>query len=350
MKRVTYCIIAITMALLTLAFVNGTVHSTDAPDLARPWAGFTRIVTITLESASDPLTPALNSLWQIESIGLRTNNNVTSILLPSDAYSINVKLLGGVYSIEPGPTVVISSDQLWFYLDYHTNQRALRVANQILVTQTAANNQEYHYISTLNFTAPYQYIGTSGYSPISVTAASLHWSNIPAPLPGITNSFRFNSSTWLGDPRLADKPDLEILTATLQSVTLDQVQVSAVIHNRGVTTTAAPPYLNLYDYLAPSMPPNNPLDATDSWCSLYPLTQCPEPSTNPLPRLEPGASITFTADYTLSYRSGTHDLYFLIDGLGGNLGLNWESDENNNWKLAGSIFKSTVLLPLVRHD
>jgi len=218
------------------------------------------------------------------------------------------------------------------------------------VTQTATNNQEYRYISTLNFTAPYQYIGTSGYSPISVTASSLHWDNIPVEIIGIQNPFRFSSSTWLGDSGLADKPDLEILTATLQSVTVDQVQVSAVIQNRGVTTTAAPPYLNLYDYLAPSTPPANPLDVTDSWCSLYPFTQCPEPTTNPLPRLEPGASVTFTADYTLSRRSGVHDLYLFVDALGGSQGLNWESNENNNWIFLGSKFNSTVLLPLVRRD
>ncbi len=350
MKRVTYSSIAVAAAFLTLLFVTRAIHSMDGPGPARPWYGFTRIVTITLASASDPLTPALNSLWQIESIGLQTENNVTRILLPSDAYSINVTLRGGVYSIEPGPTVVISSDQLWFYLDYHTNQRALRVGNQILVAQTAINNQAYRYISTLNFTTPYQYIGTSGYSPSSVTASSLHWDNIPAEIIGIMNPFRFNSSTWLGDPRLTEKPDLEILTATLHALSLNQVQVTAVIQNRGVTTTAAPPYLNLYDYLAPSAPPLSPLDVTYSWCSLYPATQCPPSTTNPLPLLEPGASVVFTANYTLSYRSGTHDLYFLVDGLGGNWGLNWESDEDNNWKLAGSKFNASVFLPLVRRD
>ncbi len=350
MKRVTYCSTAVAAAFLTLLFVTGVVHSTDTPYPARPWTGFTRVVTITLESAGDPLTTALNSLWQMESIGLATLDHVVRIPLPSDAYSINVKLLSGLYSIVPGPTVVISSDQLWFYLDYYTDQRALRVGNQILVTQTAINNQEYRYVSTLNFTAPYQYIGTSGYSPISVAASSLHWDNIPVEIIGVNNPYRFNSSTWLGDSRLTDKPDLEILTATLQALSLNQVQVTAVIHNRGVTTTAAPPYLNLYDYLAPSTPPTNPLDVTYSWCSLYPATQCPPNTTNPLPVLEPGASVTFTAAYTFSYRSGTHDLYFLVDGLGGNWGLNWESDENNNGKLAGSKFNASILLPLVRRD
>jgi hypothetical protein len=76
--------------------------------------------------------------------------------------------------------------------------------------------------------------------------------------------------------------------------------------------------------------------------------QRPPIATNPLPLLEPGASVTFTAAYTLSYRSGIHDLYFLVDGLGGNGGLNWESNENNNWKLAGSAFNSNVFLPLIR--
>ena len=355
MKRVIYCSTAIAAAFLTLFVMNGAVRSTDGPNPARPWYGFTRIVTITLESASDPLTPALTSRWQLENINQVVPGDVYRVTLPTDAYSISVKVpTGGVYAIEP-PIVVISTTTPWFYLDYRTNQRALRVGHQILVNQTARNNQEYRYIATLNFSAPYQYIGTSGYTPVSVTASSLHWDNIPQPIPaasGDQNPYRFDAATWLGDARLPanDRPDLEILTATLHALSLNQVRVSAVIHNRGVTTTSAPAYLNLYDYLAPSAPPTNPADATYSWCRLAPFTYCPTSTTNPLPLLEPGASITFTADYTLSVRSGIHDLYFLVDGLGGNLGLNWESDENNNWKLAGSKFNVSVLLPLVRRD
>jgi hypothetical protein len=347
MKRVIYCSIAIAVASLSLLFVTGVVRSTDGPDPARPWYGFTRIVTITLDSASDPLTPALNSLWQLENINQIVPNDVYLIPLPTDAYSINVELLSGVYTIDPGPTVVITTVQPWFYLNYRTTQRALRVGSQILITQTASNSQQFRYVSTLIFTGPYQYVGSSGTSPVSVTGSATHWDNIPA--LGADARYRVNTFTWLGHP-LTEKPDLEILTATLESLSLNQVRVSAVIHNRGVTTTAAPPYLNLYDYLAPSTPPTNPANTTYSWCRLDPVTQCPTSTTNPLPLLEPGASLTFTADYTLSLRSGTHDLYFLVDGLGGNLGLNWESDENNNWKLAGSKFNVSVLLPLVQRD
>jgi hypothetical protein len=353
MKRVTYCSTAVAVAFLMLFFVTGsTIYSAPASDTGplRPWYGFTRVVTITVDSSSDPLTPALNSLWQMENINQVVPNDVYRVPLPTDAYSINVKLLSGVYTIDPdplGPTVVITTVQPWFYIDYRTNQRAVRIGGQILITQTAINNQEYRYISTVNFTGPYQYIGTSGYSPASVAAATLHWDTIPVPL-GDKNPYRFYASTWLGDPRLTDRPDLEILTATLHALSLNQVQVTAVIQNRGITTTVAPSYLNLYDYLAPSTPPTNPADATYSWCSRYPSTQCPPSTTNPLPLLEPGASVTFTADYTLSYRSGLHDLYFLVDGLGGNLGLNWESNEDNNWILAGSKFNSTVLLPVIQ--
>jgi hypothetical protein len=348
MKRITHCLTAVIAAFLALLFVTGVVHSTDGPDPARPWYGFTRIVTITLESASDPLTPALNSLWQLESINLITN--VYNIPLPTDAYSINVKLSAGDYVIEPGPTIVFTGSQPWFYLDYRTNQRALRVGNQILITQTAGNTQQFRYLATLIFTAPYQYIGTSGNSPIAVTSPNIQWDIVPALGAGPVH--RIDISTWLGDPRLpdSDRPDLEILTATLKGLSLNQVQVSAVIHNGGVTTTVAPPYLNLYDYLAPSTPPTSPVNVTYSWCSLYPATHCAGGTPNPLPILNAGATVTVTAEYTLSSRSGTHDLYFLVDGLGGDLGLNWESIETNNWKFAGSQFYSTVFLPLVQHD
>jgi hypothetical protein len=347
MKRVTYCLTAVIAAFVTLLFVTEAVHSTDTPDPTRPWYGFTRIVTITVEPASDPLTPVLNSLWQIESINLITD--VYRIPLPTDAYSINVKLsVGNNYVIDLGPTIVFTGSQPWFYIDYRTNQRALRVGNQILITQTAGNAQQFRYLATLIFTTPYQYVGTSGNSPISITNSVIHWDAIPE--LGTDNRHRIDASTWLGDSRPIDKPDLEILTATLKPLSFNQVQVSAVIHNRGVTTTAAPPYLNLYDYLAPSTPPANPADVTDSWCSLYPTTRCAVGVPNPLPSLAAGATITVTADYTLSFRSGTHDLYFLVDGLGGNFGLNWESDETNNWKLAGSQSGSTVLLPLIQRD
>jgi hypothetical protein len=346
MKRVTYCLTAVIAAFVALLFVTEVVRSTDSPDPARPWYGFTRIVTITVEPASDPLTPALNSLWQMENINLITD--VYKIPLPTDAYNINVKLsVGNNYDIEPGPTIVFTGSQPWFYVDYRTNQRALRVGNQILITQTAGNTQQFHYLSTLLFAEPYQYIGTSGHSPISITNPSIQWDDIPVSGPDLVH--RINISTWLGDTRLtaAAGPDLEILTATLKPLSFSQARISAVIHNRGITTTVAPPYLNLYDYLAPSTPPTNPADATNSWCTLYPTTRCAVGSPDPLPILAAGDTITVWADYTLSFRSGTHDLYFLVDGLGGNLGLNWESDETNNWKLAGSQSSWRVLLPLI---
>ena len=92
MKRVIYCSIAIAVAFLCLFVVTGVVRSTDGPNPARPWYGFTRIVTITLESASDPLTPALNSRWQLENINQVVPDDVYRVTLPTDAYSINVKV------------------------------------------------------------------------------------------------------------------------------------------------------------------------------------------------------------------------------------------------------------------
>lgn len=370
MKRLANCVTIFALAFLTLLFINGAVYSTrsttsDPPpppfdetravtstarSFPSPWQ---RIVTITVGSSTDPLTPALNSLWEIENNGQNPGDHRYQIPLPSDAYDISVTLDGGTYSIEPGPLISITSVVPWYYLQFRTNQRALRIGGQILVTQTAFSNQGFRYISTLIFTEPYRYIGTSGYSPVSVTPSSIHWDVLPTHIPSIDRN-RFDASTWLASSALTDtdKPDLEILTATLQAQAgFHQVRVSTVIQNHSVMTAPAPPYLNLYDYLAPSAVPTNPLAVDDSWCQLYPFTQCSDFTPNPLPQLGPGESITVTADYTLSPRSGNHYLYFLVDALGGSLGQNWESNENNNSIFAGTAFNSIVFLPLlIRND
>ena len=349
MKRLSSCVAIFVLAFLALLLVNGAVYSirSTASDPARPWYGFTRTVTITVGSSTDPLTPALNSRWQLETLNQVVPNDVYAVPLPSDAYDIHVQINDGVYTVNPGPIVVITTTKPWFYLDYRTNQQVRLVGSQMLIAQTANNSQEFRYISTLIFTAPYQYVGASGYSPISVTSSTLHWDNIS--LPDASQHYRFSASTWLASSALTDaaKPDLRILTATLQAA-LNQIQVSAVIQNHGAMTTAAPSYLNLYDYIAPSSPPTNPFDTRNSGCQLYPLTQCPGLTPNPLPLLGPGEIITVTGGYTLAPRTGIHDIYFLVDGLGGSLGQNWESNENNNSIWAGSVFNSAVFMPILR--
>jgi hypothetical protein len=59
--------------------------------------------------------------------------------------------------------------------------------------------------------------------------------------------------------------------------------------------------------------------------------------------------VVFAAEFDLSAINGLHDIYLFVDALGGNQGLNVESAENNNVKLAGSVLRGDfVFLPLIR--
>jgi hypothetical protein len=353
MKRLIHSAAAILAAFLTLLLLTGAVHSAPPADRAemapaRPNYAYTRLNTITVGSSTNPLTPGLNSRWQFENIDHYVFG-VYSITLPSDAYEISVTSSTDQYRIEPGPTIVITGPQPHLYYEYRTNQRALRFGNQILITQAASNNQEYRYLSTLIFTDPYQYVGTSGFAPTETTASTIYWDVVPDKTGvGEEARFRFNASTWLADPSFPTKPDLEIIAASLSSQ-LNQVYVTATIRNSGFIVAPAPAYLNLYDRLSPSVTPTGPLDS-GGWCSSTPLSSCGGGDSNPLPALVPGDAVVFTATFDLT-TTGQHDIYLFVDALGGSQGkgLNVESVESNNSRWAGFLMKwsNSVFLPLI---
>ena len=354
MKQLTYPATALLVAFAALLMLTGAVRSSPPPSRVAelpvgPNFVYARAVTITVGSSDVPLTPALTSRWQFE-----TSDQIISgtyqIPLPDDAYAISVDLPITMYHIDPGPTLVITGPQPDFYFEYQTNERALRFGNQVLISQTASNNQEYHYLSTLIFTEPYQYLGTSGFAPTKTTASTISWDAIPDLGPDAR--YRFFASTWLWDPRLVPptlpRPDLEIVTATMHSQ-LDRIDLTATIRNNGPMTAWAPAYINLYDRLAPSVPPAGPLDLADGWCSLAPISSCGGGDNNPIPAVPKGQTVIFTTGYDLSAILGQHDIYLFIDALGGNLGLNVESSENNNFIFVGSVRRGlAVFLPLIR--
>jgi hypothetical protein len=352
MKHLIRSAVAFLAAFVALLLLTSAVQSSPPSERvvqlpARPHYAYTRIVTITVDSSTVPLTPGLNSRWQFETVD-QFIYDVYPIPLPSDAYDISVALPITLYHIDPGPTIIITGPQPQLYYEYRTNQRALRFGNQILITQTASNNQEYRYLATLSFTEPYQYVGTSGFAPTQTADSTVSWDVVP-PL-GSDARYRFNASTWLVDPRQPDtRPELQIIAATVHNQ-LDHFYVSADIRNNGSMTAWAPVYINLSDRLAPSVPPTGPLDLTDGWCNPAPVSSCGDGINNPLPAIPPGQTVLFTAEYDLSAINGQHDIYLFVDALGGGQGLNVESTENNNVILAGSLLRlgELVFLPLIR--
>jgi hypothetical protein len=355
MKHLIPLAAALLAACVALLLLVGAVQSSPSLDRvaeppARPQYAYTRIVTVTVGSSTVPTTTGLTSRWQFETID-QVVSGTYEIPLPGDAYEISVALPFTVYHIDPGPTLIITGPQTRLYYEYKTDQRALRFGNQILITQTASNNQEYRYLATLTFAGPYEYLGTSGFAPTATTASTISWDVVP-PIDAEAR-YRFNASTWLVDTRLPDtRPDLEIITATVLSQ-LNHIYVTADIRNNGPMTAWAPAYLNLSDRIAPSVPPTRPLDLDNGWCSPAPVSSCGDGVNNPLPAVSPGQTVIFTAEYDLSAIDGRHNIYLFVDALGGqavNQGLNVESNENNNVFPAGSLFRlgKVVFLPLIR--
>ncbi|CAG0936621.1 hypothetical protein TFLX_05502 [Thermoflexales bacterium] len=311
----------------------------------------TRMVTATIGSSTVPLTPGLNSRWQINIIIQEPLPGI--FRLPSDASDITVTLVNGEYSIDySGPTIYVTNSQ-GIYYEYRTDQQAQRFGNQILITQSYRFNRPLHYVGTVIFTDPYHYLGYVGYAPTQTNATQLHWDASFTQ----TQLNEFKADTWLVDTGLPDiRPDLEIATATLLSQ-LNHVYVTAGIRNNGPITAWAPVYINLYDRIAASVPPTGPLDLADGWCTLSPFSWCGGVN-NPLSAIPSGQTVIFTAQHDLPAVNGVHDIYLLVDALGtGNAlgdgidqGLNVESAENNNVKLVGSVMRwsAFVFLPLVR--
>jgi hypothetical protein len=85
-----------------------------------------------------PLTPGLNSRWQIDI--LQQEFFTGTISLPADASDVTATLVNGDFSIDyAGATIYISNSQGLYY-EYHTDQQAQRFGNQILISHTHRYN------------------------------------------------------------------------------------------------------------------------------------------------------------------------------------------------------------------
>jgi hypothetical protein len=124
--------------------------------------------------------------------------------------------------------------------------------------------------------------------------------------------------------------------------------VTTVVKNSGITVTGAPVYINLYDRVGSSGVPTSPADLKGAWCTAVPFTACPAHALNPLPNLDPGEVVTFTSGFTLSIVGGIHNVYVFVDGLGGEIGLNLETNENNNLVWLGPVEFPAVFLPVIQ--
>lgn len=376
MRRLIHSAAAISAAFLALVLFAGAVRSGAATDpdgpgpaqaavsfehtwpesryrvgpgsiQSAPEYSLTRIVTITVYTTAAHSIPGLKSRWQIDMLSQELLAG--AIGLPSDASDITVALTNGAYSIDYAKPAIVVTNSQGLYYEYRTDQQAQRFGNQILVSQTYKYNRPLHYAGTVIFTDPYQYLGYSGYAPTQINATRLHWDeSFTEP-----TLHQFEAATWLVDLAARPRPDLEIVTATLDRW-FNHVHVTASIRNNGPMTAGAPAFINLYDRLAPSVLPAGPLDLAGGWCTLDPVTMCGGSTRNRLPAVPPTQTVIFTAEYDLREVNGRHDIYLFVDALGGseNLGLNYESAEGNNSKLAGSLiwYRTFIFLPLMRRE
>jgi hypothetical protein len=322
---------------------SGSIQS--APEYSR-----TRIVTITVGTTTVPGSPGLNSRWQIDTLDQKFFTG--TIALPPDASAVTVTLVNGVYSIDYARPAILITNSQGLYYEYRTDQQAQRFGNQILISQTYKYFPSLHYVETVIFTDPYRYVGYSGYAPAQINATRLHWDKS---FTG-TKLHEFEAAAWLVDPGARPRPDLEIVAARVVDRRLNHIYVTATIQNNGGMTAGAPAFVNLYDRLTPS-PPAGPLDLAGGWCTLDPATRCGDSTSRPLPAVPPFGTVTFTAEYDVSAIYGRHYIYLYVDALGvagalgrsDGVGLNYESEEGNNSRLAGSLFYwNIVFLPLVQ--
>lgn len=354
-----------TFVLLSLLATNLTGQAQspssypDSDGPARPhidWLPFTRTVTITIE-AGPVLTPALSSTWQTAITDFSTSNDwdQVSFPLPADATAVAALVTGGTYQIfSDRIDFSFTEPVVDFSWAYRTSQRALLQGNQYQLDQYASINHDrpFFYNSTVFFTAPYQYAGQIGPTPVT-TSSTLHWQEF-VPLNASDGRHVFSSVMWLVDPRLI-QPDLKIVDSSVtMNTAAGTARVAARIQNGGTITTGAPVYLNLYNRQAPSLQPTDPLDLVDGWCALDSLSQpdCPAFNstlglTNVLSVIGPLQVITLTADLTITQR-GWRDLWLQVDAFGSSTGLNRESNEINNLAYVGQVlYPYRVYLPLV---
>lgn len=359
-QRITRSLLVIALAALALVFLYHGAQAQLRGGLSlplqpadEPAPAFTRMVTVAIESG-DPLTPALTSFWQAAWISFPVSAGGISfpIPLPSDATDVTATVTCGTYDIV-GNTVqftLTESIACHFGYELRTDQRVTRQGNQYRIDQVAGNDTFVRYIATIVFTAPYQFVGFIGPTPMTITSDMLHWEQV---MPENEPPFhRFRSSIWLADPRVT-RPDLQIITASLEldaSSIISSAQVTAVIYNSSTMESGAPTHINLYDRLAPSSPPTGPLDLDGGWCGLGTTPACPSTAsfTNPVPIIAAGETMTLTTDYTFA-QCGPRDLYLQIDVFGGEAGLNLEADETNNQIALGQVFIPCLIhLPLIR--
>jgi hypothetical protein len=353
MTRILSSILAAGFAVILLVGLYTGVQASAATNggMQRPSGTpeFVRIVTITVVPSANPFTSGLITRWQIEELQ-HEEGAPYDISIPSDAYAVTVTLSNGNnYTITQG-RIVIPVAQSQYFFEYYTGQRAPRIGNQFGISQSASNNRPYHYIGTVLYPGPdLHYVGYAGFVP-TITVGSLHWFTdaIAVPIPNDVR-YRFASTIWLSDTRIPVNPDLKIVTATLNTLG-ETGYITAVVKNNGITLTAAPAYIDVYDLVNSASAPTSPLGLSHSlWCTSDPLNPCQVgyPS-NPLPSLAPGQEITFTSGFSLPEATGRHDLYVYVDALGGNNGLNSESNENNNAFLAGSVGQFYAFLPVIQ--
>jgi hypothetical protein len=273
--------------------------------------------------------------------------------LPSDATDVTATVNCGTYDIVSGTIQFTLTESLChFGYDFRTNERVTRQGNQYSISQVAGSNASFLYITTIVFTAPYEFVGFIGPTPLTVTSSMLHWEQV---VPENEPPFhRFRSAIWLADdPHVITRPDLQIVTAGLEldaSSIISSAHVTAVIYNSSTMDSGAPTHINLYDRLAPSTPPTGPLDLAGGWCGLDTTPACPSTAsfTNPVPIIAAGETMTLTTDYTFA-RCGPRDLYLQIDVFGGEAGLNLEADEANNQVPLGQIYVPCLIrTPLIR--
>lgn len=324
-------------------------HQTESP-------AYTRFITIMVDTGP-MLTPNLTSLYQSQWLSVPLNLTTTfTLILPDDSTDIEANVINGAYT-QTGRviTLTLNAGITTFGWQYRTAQNITRQGKQYRVTQRASDNLfPFQYQGVLSFSAPYQYVGTLEYMPTTQSITQARWDLPSDYIPEIyTAPHRLLLTTWLADPRITERPDLEVLSHSLQVETQSAQSVAhivASVRNRGTYTTGAPAYLNLYDRLTPAAAPVGPLDLEGGWCGTPSRLSCYSTTTftNPLNIVGPNQTVSLAADYVFT-RTGRHQFYLLIDAFGSEVGLNLESNETNNLVWLGEALRPfKVFLPMTR--
>lgn len=318
------------LAVSVMARSDWATSQTNRPTAGEPQ--FTWQVTITVE-AGGPLSATFNSNWSNHLISFPVGPGGLSfpIALPNDATQITASVTNGQVGIVGTTlhfTLTSSSDVFWAY---RTGEKVVRSGNQLRIDQRTSSNNFYRQISTLEFPAPFQYVGTLTFTPQITTATTAQWDII---VPSSDDQRHvFQTTSWLADPALS-QPDLSVQAASLsidQSLNPPLAHLTTTVRNNSVNMQSNPAYVQFYSRLSPSTPPQTPIDHSGGWCGSGDAPVCPSVAgfTNPVLSIAPGQSLTLSTAYSLT-DAGVRDFYLQVDTFGGPLGLNAESNENNN--------------------